>query len=79
MNRGTEFDTNARIVSMYSASGARNDPVMVLLIVLGAWVVLGAAVAAVLGRSVRRADQEELGSDRDWNITVIEDTRHRSA
>ncbi|MBY6437482.1 hypothetical protein R4172_11890 [Rhodococcus kroppenstedtii] len=52
---------------------------MVLLIVLGAWVVLGLAVAAVVGRSVRRADQEELGSDRHWDITAIEDTRHRSA
>ncbi|SFA54598.1 hypothetical protein SAMN05444374_10953 [Rhodococcoides kroppenstedtii] len=52
---------------------------MVLLIVLGAWVVLGAAVAAVVGRSVRRADQEELGSDRHWDITAIEDIRHRSA
>ncbi|MFW0874708.1 hypothetical protein [Rhodococcoides corynebacterioides] len=52
---------------------------MVLLIVLGAWVVLGAAVAAALGRSVRRADQEELGSDRDWDLMVVEDVPHRSA
>ena len=79
MNRGAEFETNPRIVSIYSASGATNEPVMVLLIVLGAWVVLGLAVAAVVGRSVRRADQEELGSDRHWDITAIEDTRHRSA
>jgi len=79
VNRGAEFDTNARIVSIYSASGATNDRVMVLLIVLGAWVVLGAAVAAALGRSVRRADQEELGSDRDWDLMIVEDVPHRSA
>lgn len=79
VNHGPEFETNPRIVSIYSASGARNDLVIVLLMVLGVWVVLGLAVAAVLGRSVRRADQEELGSDREWDISVIEDVRHRSA
>ncbi|MGN7134520.1 hypothetical protein ACTHQY_14740 [Rhodococcoides corynebacterioides] len=51
----------------------------VLLVLLAAWVVLGVAVAALVGRSVRRADQEELGSDRDWDLMVVEDVPHRSA
>ncbi|MBY6368605.1 hypothetical protein [Rhodococcoides corynebacterioides] len=52
---------------------------IVLLVVAVVWVAFALAVAVVVGRSVHRADQEELGSENTWDITAIEDAPHRSA
>ncbi|MGF7120242.1 hypothetical protein AB4Z09_12500 [Rhodococcus sp. TAF43] len=38
-----------------------------LWVVLGAWIVLACGAAVLIGRSIRRADREELGSTLDWN------------
>ncbi|PTR23485.1 hypothetical protein C8K36_10966 [Rhodococcus sp. OK519] len=48
-----------------------------LWIVLGAWLVLALGAAVVIGRGIRRADREEIGSTLDWDATKldIEDTR----
>ncbi|CAM3222778.1 hypothetical protein RHDE110596_22820 [Prescottella defluvii] len=43
-----------------------------LWVVLGTWIVLACAAAVLMGRSIRRADREELGSTLDWNLADLE-------
>lgn len=45
----------------------------VVLLVFATWVVLGIVAAIVLGRVPRRADREELGSERAWDIGELTD------
>ncbi|WP_165497062.1 hypothetical protein [Rhodococcus sp. ABRD24] len=47
-----------------------------LWIALGAWLALAFGAAVLIGRGVRRADREELGSTLDWNHTSIEYEDH---
>lgn len=43
-----------------------------LWIALAAWGVLALVAAVVIGRAIRRADAEELGSTLDWNPTHLD-------
>lgn len=49
-----------------------------LWIALGAWLVLALGAAVLIGRGIRRADREEIGSSIDWNIAQLgtEDASH---
>lgn len=50
-----------------------------LWIALSVWVVLALGAAVLIGRGIRRADREELGSTLDWDATTLEaeDSPHR--
>ncbi|WP_175274738.1 hypothetical protein [Prescottella equi] len=43
-----------------------------LWIALGAWLVLALAAAVLIGRGIRRADREEIGSTLDWDVTKLD-------
>ncbi|NKS00934.1 hypothetical protein GS528_07380 [Rhodococcus hoagii] len=43
-----------------------------LWIALGAWFVLALAAAVLIGRGIRRADSEEIGSTLDWDVTKLD-------
>lgn len=43
-----------------------------LWIALGAWLVLALGAAVLVGRGIRRADREELGSTLEWDATRLD-------
>ncbi|MDH6280475.1 hypothetical protein M2284_001469 [Rhodococcus sp. LBL1] len=43
-----------------------------LWIALGAWIIVALGAAVLIGRSIRRADREELGSTLDWDPSGLE-------
>lgn len=43
-----------------------------LWIALGAWLVLALCAAVLIGRGIRRADREELGSTLEWDTTKLD-------
>ncbi|WP_430334211.1 hypothetical protein [Rhodococcus sp. ACT016] len=43
-----------------------------LWIALGAWIVVALGAALLIGRVIRRADSEELGSTLDWDPAALE-------
>ncbi|MCL2533038.1 MAG: hypothetical protein FWE39_02635 [Nocardiaceae bacterium] len=43
-----------------------------LWIALGAWLVVALVAAVLIGRGIRRADSEELGSTLDWDPAALE-------
>ncbi|GGG21565.1 hypothetical protein GCM10007304_39210 [Rhodococcoides trifolii] len=47
-----------------------------LWIALSLWTAVAILVALVLGRTVARADREELGSFVDWDIAELEKDIH---
>ena len=45
-----------------------------LWIALSVWLVVALGASVLIGRGIRRADREELGSTMDWDIKTITDT-----
>ena len=43
-----------------------------LWIVLGVWIILAFGAAMLIGRAIRRADREELGSTLDWDPSTLD-------
>lgn len=43
-----------------------------LWIALGVWIVLALGAAVLIGRGIRRADREEIGSTLDWDVTKLD-------
>ncbi|WP_175420508.1 hypothetical protein [Rhodococcus sp. SGAir0479] len=39
---------------------------------LSVWLVLALGAAVLIGRGIRRADREELGSTLDWDTTTLD-------
>ncbi|WP_420881710.1 hypothetical protein [Rhodococcus sp. (in: high G+C Gram-positive bacteria)] len=43
-----------------------------LWIALSVWIVLALGAAVLIGRGIRRADREEIGSTLDWDATKLD-------
>jgi len=42
-----------------------------LWIALGVWIVVALGASVLIGRGIRRADREELGSTMDWDFGTV--------
>lgn len=42
-----------------------------LWIALSVWLVVALGASVLIGRGIRRADREELGSTMDWDVRTI--------
>ncbi|WP_237172330.1 hypothetical protein, partial [Prescottella equi] len=60
------------ILQLFTGPGARKINMFWLWIALGAWFVLALAAAVLIGRGIRRADSEEIGSTLDWDVTKLD-------
>ncbi|WP_305092775.1 hypothetical protein [Prescottella sp. R16] len=49
-----------------------------LWIALGGWIVLACVAALLIGRAVRRGNDEEIGSDLDWDPTHLDEKNRQS-